>query len=222
LDPLYKYLPSKYLDAFIGRGEVLFRSLSYYSNYEEMQIRGDRHEGKRVFNPSNGLEITKTGTGETFQLQGAFEASVRDREIFVFCMSKQLSSRLAREFEADVCVEIMEPATLISRIRSALQLRKWVRQGRLLHGAVDYYLPEDQPLAEWAVPERVVMRKTTDYIDQAEYRLAFGRGNAFQVENVVTRIIASHDINEPTLGGHPEHMLKLGSLRRICKVHRFE
>ncbi|MNF41761.1 hypothetical protein D3C84_227950 [compost metagenome] len=222
LKPLYKYLPSKYLDAFVDRGEVLFRSLSYYSNYEEMQVRGDRNEGKRVFSPSGGLEVTNTTTGKTSQLRGTFESTVRDREIFVFCMSHELSSRLATEFTADVCVEIMEPALFLSRIRSALQLRKWVKQGRLLHGSVDYYSPETEPLAEWAVPERMVMRKTTDYTDQAEYRLAFARGNALQLENVVTQIKTGQDITQPTLVEHPQHTLKLGNLKKLCKVHRIE
>jgi hypothetical protein len=222
LKPLYKYLPSKYLDAFVDRGEVLFRSLSYYSNYEEMQVRGDRNEGKRVFSPSGGLEMTNSTTGKTSQLQGTFESTVQDREIFVFCMSKVFSPELAREFKSDVCVEFAEPAYLIAHIRSALRLRKWVKQGRLLHDSVDYYSPETEPLAEWAVPERMVMRKTTDYTDQAEYRLVFARGNALQVENVFTQITTGQDMVPPMLDGHPQHTLKLGSLKKLCRVHCIE
>lgn len=222
MDRLFKYISSKYLDAFINKGEVLFRSLSYYSNYEEVQVRGDRNEGKRLFNPSAGLEITKSGTGEKIQLHGSFESTVQDREIFVFCMSKILSPALAREFKADICIEIAEPAYLIAEIRSALLRRKWVRKGRLLHGPVGYYSPETPPLAEWAVPERMVMRKTTEYAAQAEYRLAFARGNALQLESVVTQIKTAQDLRPPTLYGHPEHLLKLGSLKKHCKVHRFE
>ncbi|NNA99743.1 hypothetical protein [Pseudomonas fragi] len=224
MERLFKYLPSKYLHSFVGKGEVLFRSLSYYSNYEEMQVRGDRNEGKRVFSPSGGLEVTSTATGKTSLFQGVFESTVQDRDIFVFCMSKELSPELAIKFTADVCVEIVEPALFLSRIRTALQLRKWVTQGRLIHGLVDYYSPETKPLAEWAVPERMVMRKTSDYNDQAEYRLAFARGNALQVENVIVQITAASGsgIVLPTLDGHPEHTLKLGSLKKICKVHRFK
>lgn len=222
MDHLFKYLPSRYLDAFVGRGEVLFRSLSYYSNYEEMQVRGDRNEGKRVFSPSGGLLVTNTTTGETSSRQGTFVSTAQDRDIFVFCLSKELSPRLATKFTADVCVEIIEPALFLARIRTALQLRKWVKQGRLLHGMVDYYSPKTEPLAEWAVPERMVMRKTTDYADQAEYRLAFARGNALQVENVVTQIKTGEDFSQPTLDGHPQYTLKLGSLKKLCQVHRME
>lgn len=219
MQPLFKYLPSKYLDPLVGRGELLCRSLSYFRNYEELQVRGDRHEGKRLFNPSAGLEITKTETSEKLLLPWAFEASVKDREIYVFCLSLQRSNELASEFKADACVEFHDPAVLLSKVRSALALRKWIKRARLLHGPVDYYTPTDQPLAEWAVPERMVMRKTSDYGHQQEYRLAFARGDALAVNNVETQITATPVSPQPTLADHPEHILKVGSLAKICRVH---
>lgn len=39
---LFKYFPSHHLNAFVERGELLFRSLSYFRNYEELKVRGDR------------------------------------------------------------------------------------------------------------------------------------------------------------------------------------
>jgi hypothetical protein len=222
LASLYKYIPSKYLDAFVQRGELLFRSLSYFRNYEELQVRGDRFEGKRLFSPASGLEITKTETGEKFLLPWSFEATVQDREILVFCLSKTLSPELAREFNADTCVEITQPELLLARIRSSLQLRRWVRRGRLLHGPVDYYSSEEPPQAEWAVPERMVMRKTIEYTRQAEYRLAFARGDALQVNNVNTQITSTPGAIQPTLEGHPEHVLRLGSVAKLCRVHSCE
>lgn len=222
MPPLFKYLPSKYLAAFVERGELLFRSLSYFRNYEELQVRGDRHEGQRLFAPAKGLEITKTESGERLLLPWAFESSVHDREIFVFCLSHVRSEQLAQEFHADVCVEVHEPVVLLSRVRAALQLRRWVKHARLLHGGVEYYSPEAPPLAEWAVPERMIMRKTVNYGHQQEYRLAFARGAALQVNNVKTQITATPGASQPTLEGHPEHLLRLGSLAKICTVHAFE
>ncbi len=219
LASLFKYLPSKHLEAFVGSGKLLFRSLSYFRNYEELLVRGDRYEGKRLFKPGNGLEITKTESGEKLLLPWAFEATVRDRDIFVLCLSRTLSSELAREFGADVCVEITEPTALLSRVRSALLLRRWVRRGRLLHGPVEYYSPEDPPLAEWAIPERMIMRKTIEYSRQDEYRLAFARGAALQVNNVETQITSTPGLTQPTLDGHPEHMVCVGAIERVCKVH---
>lgn len=219
---LYKYLPPKYVDAFVGRGELLFRSLSYFRNYEELHVRGDRFEGRRVFNPTAGLELTKVETDEKLLLPWAFEASVRDRDIYVFCLSQTFSLELAQEFGADACVEIKDPIALIARIRSSLRLRMWVKHSRLLHGPVDYYSPEEPPVAEWAVPERMVMRKTTDYVRQAEYRLAFARGDAFQINNVDTQITAKPGATQLMLEGHPQHILRLGSLGKLCNIHRFE
>jgi hypothetical protein len=214
---LYKYLPSKYVEAFVGRGELLFRSLSYFRNYEELNVRGDRNEGARVYKPQAGLDITKTESGEVLRIPGAFEAKVRDRDIFVFCMSRVRTAELSREFGVDACVEISNPAILISRIRTCIQLRKWIKVG-LLHKPVEYYSTEDPPIVEWAVPERMVMRKTTDYAHQAEYRLAFARGDALKVNNVETRIRLDAAPTEPTLMGHPEHLLCVGPIGKFCRV----
>lgn len=219
MPPLFKYLPSKYLEAFVNRGELLFRALSYFRNYEELQVRGDRQEGKRLFNPTQGLEITKAETGEKLLLPWSFEASVKERDIYVFCLSLNRTLELAKEFNTDACIEIQDPVALLSKVRSALTLRKWVRHGRLLHDTVDYYSPAEPPFAEWAVPERMVMRKTTAYTHQQEYRLAFGRGDALKVNNVQTQIVAMPGTVQPTLQSHPEHVLKLGNLARICRVH---
>jgi hypothetical protein len=219
LTPLFKFLPSKYLDSVVGRGELLFRSLSYFRNYEELHVRGDRHEGRRLFQPSAGLEVTKVDTGEKVLLPWAFESSVKDREIYVFCLSLNRTPELAAEFRTDCCIEFHDPVALISRIRAALMLRKWVKQARLLHGPVNYYSSTEPPFAEWAVPERMVMRKTSNYIHQAEYRFAFGRGDAWKMNNVDAQITATPGEREPTLNGHPEHILKVGSLARICRIH---
>lgn len=222
MSDLFKYMPSKYLDAFVGHGEILFRSLSYFRNYEEIKVRGDRYEGRRLYQPAQGLEITKVDTGEKSLLPWAFESSVKDREIFVFCLSTEFSAGLAKEFGADACVKIHDPVALISRIRAALKLRRWVKHGRLLHQPVDYYSPGEAPFAEWAVPERMVMRKTTEYSYQNEYRLAFARGNALQLNNVDVLITATPGSSELTLSGHPEQKLRVGSLARICTVQTFE
>lgn len=38
MPPIYKYMPEKYVEGFIRRGELLFRSLSYFKAYEEQQV----------------------------------------------------------------------------------------------------------------------------------------------------------------------------------------
>jgi hypothetical protein len=220
MSSIFKYLPAKYADAFIHRGEVLFRSLSYFRNYEEKQVRGDKFEGISLFHPPSGLELTKINTGENINILGAFESRVKEREIFIFCTSLQKSEELAQEFKADVCVEICKPALFLSAIRAALLRRANYRTARVFNSPVHYYRPEDPPKSVWALPEKVIMRKTGAYEWQREYRIAFGRREVFTPENVTTHITTTPGQLSPTLEGHPEILLKLGNLQSICTVHK--
>lgn len=204
------------------RGELLFRSLSYFRNYEELEVRGDRHEGRRLYSPPQGLEINNVTTGEQINLPWSFESSVQERNIFVFCFAQECSTELGREFNTDVCVEIHNPVALLAKIRSALLLRRWVKNAKLLHGKVAYYSPSAAPFAEWAIPERMVLQKTEEFVRQQEYRFAFARGEALQLNNVATQITATPGTNQPTLIGHPEHVLRLGNLARLCSIHRIQ
>lgn len=43
---MYKYLPSRYAETMVGRGEVMFSTLAWFQNYEDDQ-RGDRFEALR-------------------------------------------------------------------------------------------------------------------------------------------------------------------------------
>jgi hypothetical protein len=54
---LFKYFSErKWADAFLD-GQVLFRSLSYFRDYEDGNIRGDCKEGTATFRPPAGLVI---------------------------------------------------------------------------------------------------------------------------------------------------------------------
>lgn len=219
MPPLYKYLPGKYVDAFTRRGEVLFRSLSYFRSYEEQQVRGDKHEGVSLYRPKAGLELTNVHTGQKHFLAGSFESTVRDREIFISCLSRRFSRRLAREFNATACVEICQPFEFLMRIRAALRRCRSHTACVPKNGRVRYYTPETVPLARWAVPEQIVMQKLNPYRRQAEYRIAFATNGAFRVYDVATRLVLSAppEVSLPT--NHPQVVLELGGLADICKVH---
>ncbi|MAE01489.1 MAG: hypothetical protein CMK66_02730 [Pseudoalteromonas sp.] len=60
---LYKYLPREYLDSVLNDGAFLFRSLSYFQDYEDSEIRGDKFEGINKYNGKDGLEINNLSTG---------------------------------------------------------------------------------------------------------------------------------------------------------------
>src|SRR5207248_4639620 len=103
--PIYKYLPRQFADALVSRGEVLFRSLSYFHDLESVDGRADPYEGTLRYRPPGGLEINNLTTGEQFNLQEsfAFESTARTSHIFVFCASTHLSAELAQDFGADTC-----------------------------------------------------------------------------------------------------------------------
>jgi hypothetical protein len=219
---LYKYLPSKYVDAFVRRGEVLFRTLSYFRDYEDAQIRGDEFEGTRLYRPKDGLEITLVGTQEKRVLPHSFESTAIENDIFVFCMSTRYSVDLAAQFKADACVEIHNSAGFIARIRAALLRRSSIKNKTLIHGEVTYYSTGDPPIVDWALPERIAMSKLNYYSAQNEYRIAFSVNDAFKTENTRMRLVAPSERPPRRTSTHSERLLKLGSLSRLCKTHRFE
>jgi hypothetical protein len=46
-------------------GKLRFRSLSYFRDYEDEQVRGDKNEGKMVFSPEGGLALNNQTQGYT-------------------------------------------------------------------------------------------------------------------------------------------------------------
>ena len=48
MPPLVRYFSEKNAHAFVERGEVLFRALSYFRDYEDKGVRADEHEGTLV------------------------------------------------------------------------------------------------------------------------------------------------------------------------------
>lgn len=218
---IFKYLPSAYVERFINNGEVLFRSLSYFRSYEEQQVRGDPYEGVRLYQPQEGLHLTKLENGENIVINGAFESKVREREILILCMSSLKNEDLAKKFTSEACIEIYNKAAFLSLIRASLKRRRAYKSSRLLYGEVQYYQPESHPKSVWALPEKIVMRKTMHYEWQHEYRIAFGAAGSLDVEAVTTQITTTPGVILPVLDGHPEIILRLGSLRHICRVHYF-
>lgn len=219
---LYKYLPAKYIDAFVRRGEVLFRALSYFRDYEDAQIRGDEFEGTKLYRPKGGLEITLAETQEKRVLPHSFESAANEDDIFVFCMSTIFSADLAAQFKTDACVEILNPASFIAGVRAALLRRPSIKNKTLIHKEVTYYAADDPPIVDWALPERIAMSKLNYYCPQKEYRIAFSVNDAFKVENTRLRLVAPGERRPPRASAHPERLLKLGSLSRLCKIHRFK
>jgi len=221
MSSIYKYIPEQYVEGFVRRGELLFRSLSYFRDYEEQQVRGDKYEGTRLHQKKEGLVLTMVESGETRIFNGSLESKAQAEDIFVMCLSTELSAQLARDFKANVCIEIYDPIWLLTGLRSALRRRPSIKNKTLFHAPVTYYDPSDDVGIEWAFPSRIGMSKTRHYERQSEYRIAFGLNGALAFQNTSIQLV-SHDYQRgrPT-GNHREMLLKVGSLKRYCTVWKF-
>jgi len=217
---LYKYLPYQYAEAFVTNGEVLFRSLSYFLACEHDE-RGDDLEGARIYKPATGLEITKQ-TGERLRWQGSFRSSVKEPDkVFIFSTSTLLSADLARNFQADACVEIADVGTFVARLRTALRRKPRAKLNTLIHGKVTYYRTENPPEEVWALPRRIVMHKPQRFAYQSEYRFAFSiKTNAFDFENVDLALVRGN-LHRVQKASYPSILLKLGPMSDCCRINRF-
>jgi hypothetical protein len=102
---IFKYFTEEaHAHAFINKGELLLRTLSFFRAQEDAGVRGDSHDGVLAYAPTEGLVIKKQdGTGFTLK-GGSFNSSVQPDDIFVFCASNECSAALAEKF-GRFCVE---------------------------------------------------------------------------------------------------------------------
>lgn len=217
---LFRYFSARNAAAFVEKGEVLFRALSYFRDYEDEGVRADEHEGTLVHRPSDGLQIARVPTGEKVLLPHRFESTAKEDDIFVYCMSTDLSSTIAERFKAEVVVEVTEPIKFLTRLKSSLSLHRQLRVNQLVHQEVRYYEWHEPPIVDWALPERIAMRKPKLFDWQKEYRFAVPRGDAFRVENVSVKLVSMDAVRPPRAKSHPQLLLKLGSLAKICRIHK--
>lgn len=219
---LYKYLPKKYLDSFLREGVFLFRSLSYFQDYEDSQIRGDKYEGVLKHSKKEGIEINNLSSGTKFNSKLAFESRVDADNIFIFCTSLTKSVELANEFKSDTCVEIYRPEMIISKLHSAITRRKRVKPNKLFHREVEYYSEEEVPGTTWVFPEKIAMRKLNFFQNQREYRFLFSLNGALEANRTKQKL----RIGEPerTARNHPylEHKIKIGNISNWCTVYEFK
>lgn len=218
---LYKYLPSQYLDFLLTNGSFLFRSLSYFQDYEDDLIRGDEYEGILKHTKPEGLKINNLTTSESFNAPWQFESEVDSENIFIFCVSNKLSRELAQEFKADVCVEFTNAAHIISKLRSAVSIRKKIKPNRLFHGEVKYYSEEEAPGIKWAFPNQIAMRKLNWFSSQEEYRFMFSLNSALEFNKTAQRIRIGEKTKAKRTEPYPEHILKIGNIKKWCMVHYF-
>lgn len=214
---LYRYFSEKNADAFVQKGEVLFRALSYYKNYEDQEVRGDKFEGTLVHLPDNGLTVKNVHTGQEISLPYRFESTAKEDEIFVYCMSQTLSIEIAKRFQAEVAVEIFDLAKFLNLVRYALSLRRRFKVNQLVHQPVKYYEWNEPPVVDWVLPERIAMSNPKMFEWQHEYRLAVPMGGAFNVENVNVNLVSINYSRTSDAKSYPKQLIKLENFQRFVE-----
>lgn len=219
---IYKYVSAEtHAQALIEKGKLYLRSLAYFRSYEDAGVRGDPDDGRLRYQPESGLTLNKAdGELVTLPPGWGFSASVRDKDIFVYCLSRERSEALAEKFQSPFCVEIKNANALVAKVKASVRLRSWLERQRVHWGPVEYRDLALTPGGDWALPERVAFIKPQAWAWQAEYRIVAGRKGAFAVENVDVALVNGTSDNAMAAGGDPL-ILTVGDLSRIAEVHRF-
>jgi hypothetical protein len=203
-------------------GLMRFRSLAYYRDYEEQQVRGDVNEGTAVYRPLGGLAITNhTRRTESMRRESTFESEVKTQEIFVYCLSRADTPRIREAFNAVAWVEIVNVAGFCRRVEKALSGASFGgKPGRERIGhAVGYYNADAPPGSRWACPELIACSKFDGYDWQHEYRLLFSSTDALKFENVKLTIVRGQPTRAIDPSKHHVRDVTAGSLEDIAILH---
>ncbi len=188
----------------------MFRSLAYFRDYEDQNVRGDRAEGTAIYRPEGGLVVNNLTQKTTFTLPDhAFASTANQEEIFVYCLSRSLTDDLRERFEAVVCVEIRDIGAFCRRIEAALPPEATFpgSPGRPRIGRrVDYYLETESGNPRWALPDMIAASKSKAYAWQDEFRLIFCLTDALKFVDL--RLVQNTLRETPKPAEH-----------RICQIH---
>jgi hypothetical protein len=182
---LYKYLPRVYAESFLSRGEVLFRTLSYFRAVEH-EARGDEAEGVHIDAPDNDVTLT-TNTGIRSVGRFRYLRSIEQERVFAFCCSTELDVNLFSAFGADACVIIRDVDWFFARCAAAVSVPLPLDPPGLIHGPVTYFEPNRATSADITNPRVIPFLKHVDFEGQKEYRAVFARRGGFVMTERITR-----------------------------------
>lgn len=207
------------MDDVTRKGTVLFRNLSYFRQMADLS-RGDYLEGHHRDNPDRDVTITSKSTGVTISGDFSFLNSTNTDKTFIYCLSTLHDERLYDDFSSDACIEIMEPEEFIRRVRIAVKRLISIDPAGLLFGPVHYYAANKPSKFNIKNPKELVFLKDEDYSYQREFRLVFGRRNAFKLEQRIV-VNSAYDFRSATKHLIPnEKHIMIGPILDLVTVHR--
>jgi hypothetical protein len=212
---LYKYLPFQFAEAFVKKGEVLFRTLSYFRRIEH-SARGDEIEGVHVDAPDHDVTL-ETNTGIRIVGPHRFLNSVDQERTYAFCCSQVFDSALFKEFDADSCVVITDPDTFFLRCATAARTPLPLDPPGLLHRAVAYFHPNKEAPLPVKDPRAIPFMKHFSFESQQEYRAVFARRGGFSLTQRIVKPAFSF-ADEIAAARSSQRLLRLGSLRGIAEL----
>ena len=217
---IFKYFTEEaHALALINKGELMLQPLSHFRGREADGVRGDPRDGILTYAPKDGL-VMNMEDGRVITLEGgSLNSSVNQNDVFVYCASTELSADLAAKFGA-FCVEIPDPDLLVRRLRMRAHPSSQFDYEQIVCGKVDYREHSREPGADWALPERLVLIKPVDFQWQDEFRIAVGKRDTMNVENVGLTIQTGPAavVFEPV---PPPIFLRGNKMADLVTLHRF-
>lgn len=142
--PLYKYMPQKYLNAFLEKGSLKIGTLFEYRKNEIYgDVIGDKEEGVHVtelkipgggeirtdsptqegafireFQKISGLQVTSGRI--TVQGSGVIAIRTQSQDQYIYCMSSEFNEDVMKQFECDSCLEIIRPQHFFDAISKVI------------------------------------------------------------------------------------------------------
>jgi hypothetical protein len=216
----FKYFSRpEYAEQFLN-GEVFCQTAAFFRDYQDakaQQIIGDEYEGTRLYRPTNGLQVHNVSSKVSGMADMGMECITKANEIYVFCVTHSFSDALRVEFEAQACVEILNPRAFIQRWIEALPTEA-KQEGKHVARRVAYYRPEDVPENVWALPDLITTSKLKRFAYQDEYRLAFTTTDAFTFQNCTYQLVDRKTRPCAKPEEHFHQTLHLGNLLDICRL----
>jgi hypothetical protein len=147
---LFKYMKSKYAESFFTAGTLRIGTLHEYRNVEKYgPIVGDRGEGKKTIRttlkpddvwteesmPDHMRSVIKlVGGARLHSSMGDFIVNENSQDYYLFCTTSVFSKSVMKEFEADVCIAIVNVQGFFDALAATMKDR-----GTLLAVAKCFY-----------------------------------------------------------------------------------